>query len=282
MSAATGHRLAAARFARHAVLVVTSGLMLLPFVWMVSLSLKPPEEIFSSAWRLWPSTFYGAENYRAALAAVPLVRYLVNGVLVCAAIFALQILVNLPCAYALAKLRFRGRNTVFAAVLVGLLIPPQVLAIPLFVLFYAVGILDTYAALILPWTISVFGIFLMRQFFRTVPDDLIQAARLDGLSEFSIVWRVMMPVARPALVAFGIFSVVAHWNDLFWPLVVVHSEQLATPPLGALHFLNEEAGSDYGPLMAGSVLITAPLMLAFLFAQRRFIDGITLTGIKQR
>ena len=266
--------------ARHCVLIGTSAIMVLPFVWMVSLSLKPPHEIFANAWRLLPSTFYGVENYRAALSAVPLVRYLVNGVFVCAAIFVLQILINLPCAYALAKLRFRGRDTLFAAVLVGLLIPPQVLAIPLFVLFYAVGIVDTYAALILPWTISVFGIFLMRQFFRTIPDELIHAARLDGLSEFAIVWRVMLPVARPALVAFGIFSVVAHWNDLFWPLIVVQSAEIATPPLGALHFANDEAGSNYGPLMAGTVLITLPLILAFLAAQRRFVDGITLTGMK--
>jgi multiple sugar transport system permease protein len=278
---ASRHRLAdAAALARHAVLIVTSALVVLPFVWMVSLSLKPPDEVFSSAWRLWPSTFYGVENYRAALSAVPLVRYLVNGVLVCAAIFTLQVLINLPCAYALAKLRFRGRDTLFGAVLVGLLIPPQVLAIPLFVLFYAVGIVDTYAALIVPWTVSVFGIFLMRQFFRTVPDELIHAARLDGLSELAIVWRVMLPVARPALVAFGIFSVVAHWNDLFWPLIVVQSEHIATPPLGALHFVNDEAGSNYGPLMAGTVLITLPLILVFLLAQRRFVDGITMTGMK--
>jgi multiple sugar transport system permease protein len=280
MSRTRARNFVAAAIARHAALVLTSGIMILPFVWMVSLSLKPPDEIFSSTWRVWPSTFYGVENYRAALDAVPLLRYLLNGVLVCAAIFALQILVNLPCAYALAKLRFRGRSTLFAAVLVGLLIPPQVLAIPLFVLFYAVGILDTYAALVLPWTISVFGIFLMRQFFRTVPDELIQAARLDGLSEFSIVWKIMLPVVWPALVAFGIFSVVAHWNDLFWPLVVIQSSHLATPPLGVLHFLNEEAGSSYGPLMAGTVLITLPLMLAFLFAQRRFVDGIVMTGMK--
>ena len=261
MRARRHHGIDAAALARHAVLLLTSAIMVLPFVWMVSLSLKPPDEIFSAAWRLWPSTFYGGENYRAALSAVPLVRYLVNGIFVCTAIFALQVAINLPCAYALAKLRFHGRDTLFAAVLIGLLIPPQVLAIPLFVLFYAIGFVDTYAALILPWTVSVFGIFLMRQFFRTIPDELIHAARLDGLSEFSIVWRVMLPVARPALVAFGIFSVVAHWNDLFWPLIVVQSEAIATPPLGALHFVNDEAGSNYGPLMAGTVLITLPLKI---------------------
>jgi multiple sugar transport system permease protein len=147
-------------------------------------------------------------------------------------------------------------------------------------MFYRGQILDTYVALILPWTISVFGIFLMRQFFRTVPDDLVHAARIDGLSEFSIVWRIMLPIALPALIAFGTFSVVAHWNDLFWPLIAIQSERYATPPLGLLQFRNDEAGSDFGPLMAGAVLITAPLILAFLFAQRWFIEGITLGAVK--
>jgi multiple sugar transport system permease protein len=141
-------------------------------------------------------------------------------------------------------------------------------------------VLDSYAALVLPFTISVFGIFLMRQFFKTVPDDLIDAARMDGISEFGIVWRVMLPTAIPAVTAFGIFSVVAHWNDYFWPLIVLNSEHLQTPPLAVAHFRNNEAGTNYGPLMAAALVIIAPLVIAFLFAQRRFIEGITLTGIK--
>lgn len=266
--------------ARHSILVATSAIMLFPLVWAVSISVKPPPEVFSATFHLIPHEFHGVENYTQALTRVPMARFLFNGALVCTAIFGLQIVVALPCAYALAKLRFHGRDSLFAAVLVGLLIPPQVLAIPMFVMFYTVGILDSYSALVVPWTISVFGIFLMRQFFRTVPDDLIHAARIDGLGEFAIVWRIMLPAAMPALIAFGTFSVVAHWNDLFWPLIAIQSEQYATPPLGLLHFRSDEAGSDYGPLMAGAVLITAPLVLAFAFAQRWFIEGITFTAIK--
>ena len=265
---------------RHAVLLTTSLLMVFPLVWAVSVSIKPPTEIFELGFHLWPRTFAGLENYGQAISRVPLIRFLLNGVFVCTSIFLIQILIALPCAYALAKLRFRGRDTFFSAVLIGLLIPPQVLAIPLFVLFYVGRVLDTYVALILPWTISVFGIFLMRQFFRTVPDDLVHAARIDGLSEFAIVWRIMLPIAMPALIAFGTFSVVAHWNDLFWPLIAIQSERYATPPLGLLQFRNDEAGSDFGPLMAGAVLITTPLVLAFLFAQRWFIEGITLGAVK--
>jgi multiple sugar transport system permease protein len=270
----------AAGFARHAILLVTAGFALLPFVWMLSLSLKPPDEIFQADFHLWPKVFHGVENYRTALTAAPMLRFLANGVLVCAAIFTLQLLVCVPCAYALAKLRFHGRDTLFAAVLVGLLVPPQALAIPHFVLLYFFGLLDSYAALILPWMISVFGIFLLRQFFRSIPDDVIHAARLDGLGEFEIIWRVMMPMIVPALAAFGIFSVVAHWNDLFWPLIAIHSKELSTPALGILLFRDDEAGQFFGPLMAAAIVIVAPLLLAFLFAQRRFIDGLAITAMR--
>ena len=134
--------------------------------------------------------------------------------------------------------------------------------------------------MILPFTISVFGIFLMRQFFMTVPDDLIDAARVDGMREFDIVWRVMLPTAIPALVAFGIFSVVAHWNDYFWPLIVVGDQALYTPPLGVAFFKLNDQGTGYGPLMAAATISIAPLVVAFLLAQRRFIEGITFTGMK--
>jgi multiple sugar transport system permease protein len=243
----------------------------------VSLSLKPPEEIFQADFHLWPAAFHGVENYRVALTAAPMFRFLLNGLLVCAAIFALQLLVCIPCAYALAKLRFHGRDTLFSAVLVGLLLPPQALAIPHFVLLNVFGLLDTYAALILPWAISTFGIFLLRQFFRSIPDEIIHAARLDGLGEFEIIWRIMIPMTAPALAAFGIFSVVAHWNDLFWPLIAVRREEISTPALGILLFRDDEAGQFFGPLMAGAVIIVAPLLVAFLIAQRRFIDGLAVT-----
>jgi multiple sugar transport system permease protein len=280
MIARLSDRRFAGRVARHAFLILTAAFALLPFIWMVSLSLKPPEEIFQADFHLWPTAFHGVENYRVALTAAPMFRFLLNGLLVCAAIFALQLLVCIPCAYALAKLRFRGRDTLFSAVLVGLLLPPQALAIPHFVLLNVFGLLDTYAALILPWVISTFGIFLLRQFFRSIPDEIIHAARLDGLGEFEIIWRIMIPMTAPALAAFGIFSIVAHWNDLFWPLIAVRREEISTPALGILLFRDDEAGQFFGPLMAGAVIIVAPLLVAFLIAQRRFIDGLAVTTIK--
>lgn len=265
---------------RHSLLLLGAVVMLLPFIWMISTASKPQTEIYTTDIHLIPHNFALWDNLQTALAKADLVRFLINGVIVTVAILVLQVLVALPAAYALAKLRFVGRDVLFALVLFCILIPPQATAIPVFLLLHHLGILDTYAALVVPFTISAFGIFLMRQFFKTVPDDLIDAARMDGISEFGIVWRVMLPTAVPALTAFGIFSVVAHWNDYFWPLIVLTSEHLRTPPLGVAAFRNEEAGTNYGPLMAAAIVIIAPLVVAFLLAQRRFIEGITMTGIK--
>ena len=265
---------------RHAVLMTGALLMVTPFAWMVLTSLKPQAEIMVAELHFLPTRWAVVENYGMAMTRVPMLRFLVNGVIVTAAIFVLQVLVNLPCAYALAKLRFRGRGVLFAVILLCLLIPHHATAIPIYILFHQIGILDSYSALVLPFTISVFGIFLMRQFFMTVPNDLIDAARIDGLGEFGIVWRIMLPTAIPALIAFAIFSVVAHWNDYFWPLIVVGSEELYTPPLGVAFFRLNDQGTEYGPLMAAATIVILPLVAAFLMAQRRFIEGITFTGMK--
>jgi multiple sugar transport system permease protein len=268
------------RTARHLLLMTGALIFLAPFLWMVLTSLKPADEIFSRELALLPTRLAMVENYTEALTRVPLLRYLWNGVVVCAAILVLQILVLLPAAYAFAKLEFRGKTWAWRLVLLALMIPHQATAIPIYVMLHHAGMLNTLSALIVPFSISAFGIFLMRQFFRTVPDDLVHAARLDGMSEFELVWRVMLPAAMPALFAFAIFSVVWHWNDYFWPLLVISSPELATPPLGTMFFRNEEAGINYGPLMAGTVLITAPLLILFIAAQKRFIEGVTLTGVK--
>ncbi|WP_342739965.1 carbohydrate ABC transporter permease [Bradyrhizobium sp. B117] len=258
---------------RHAVLLVTGALVLVPFAWMISLSIKPPGEIFRASFSFWPAQFYGVENYTKALTEAPLPRYMGNGLIICTLILALQTLVCAPCAYALAKLTFPGRDLLFRLVLIGLLLPHQVLSLPLFVFGYELGILDTYAALIFPYVVSPFGIFLFRQFFKTIPDDVVHAARLDGLSEIAIVWKIVMPMALPAVIAFSIFSVVSHWNDLFWPLIAVRDQSLMPPSIGIMAFKNEEAGNDYGPLMAASTLVVLPLVIAFLSAHKWFVEG---------
>jgi multiple sugar transport system permease protein len=266
--------------ARHVILMAGGIVMIAPFAMMVLTSFKPQSEILTADFHLLPERWALIQNDAAATQKVSLLRYMLNGVIVTASIFALQVLTSLPTAYALAKLRFWGRDTLFGLVLLCLLVPMHATAIPIYILFYKTGILNTYGALILPFALSVFGIFLMRQFFMTVPDDLIDAARIDGMRDFGIVWRVMLPTAVPALIAFGIFSVIAHWNDYFWPLIAVGNERLFTPPLGIAFFKENGGGTDYGPLMAAATVTIMPLVAAFLIAQRRFIEGITFSGMK--
>jgi len=265
---------------RLALLGALGLLLLMPYIWMVSASLKPLDELFRASLNLWPERFHAIENYSKVFNQIPVFQYLWNGVVVCAGILFFQLLFAVPAGYALAKLRFPGRDFVFGLVMLGLLVPPHVPALPLYVAFSQAGLLNTYAALILPFTISVFAIFLFRQFFKALPDDLVHAARLDGMGEIEIVWRVILPNAWPAATAFAIFSVVAHWNDLFWPLIVIEGQARATPALGVLYFRSDEAGDDFASLMAAAVIMTLPLVLAFLLAQRRFVEGIATTGLK--
>ncbi len=270
-------RVKAGHVLAHLALALGAAVMLLPFLWMLLTSLRPADAVFAG---LVPGSFAGFGNYAHALATAPLLRFMLNGAIVCAGILVVQLLVAIPCAYALAKLQFRGRGVMFALVLAALCIPIQVPALPLYLGLARAGLLDTYLAMMFPFFLSVFAIFLFRQFFKSFPDEIIQAARLDGAGEFEIVWRFVAPSALPAIAAFSIFSVVAHWNDLYWPLIVITETRLAPPPLGMLYFRDAETGSNYGALMAGATIITAPLVIAFLVARRRFIQGITMTGLK--
>lgn len=266
--------------ATHALLLSGVVFILLPIIWMLLTSMKPGNEIFSAGLDVLPKNPQPVENYTYAMTSIPLLRMMLNGAIVCGGILIVQLLTSIPCAYALAKIRFRAAPIVFGLVLLGLCIPIQAPALPLYLALANLGLLNTYVALMLPFFLSVFAIFLFRQFFKSFPDEIIQAARVDGMSEFEIVWRVVTPAAWPAIAAFSIFSITAHWNDLYWPLIVVSKDSLATPPLGVAFFFDPESGSDFGSLMAAAAVISAPLVFAFLVAQRQFIQGITMTGVK--
>jgi multiple sugar transport system permease protein len=268
------------RCVRLAILGAAAAVILLPYAFMVSTSLKPQADVFSSGLQLIPEHWAAVANYTKAFTRIPLAQIMLNGLVVCLAIVMFQVLFALPAAYSLAKLSFRGRETVFGLVILGLLVPIHAISIPLYAAARTLHLLDTLAILILPFTLSVFAIFLFRQFIKAFPQDLILAARSDGLSESTIVWRLILPNAWPAASAFAIFSLVAHWNDLYWPLIVISKTHLATPPLGLLFFRAAEVGDDYGALMAATVLITLPLVTFFLLAQRLFIEGLTMSGLK--
>lgn len=268
------------RIFRHTTLFIFALLFVMPFIWMLLTSFKPADEIFSAHITFFPHKWDVINNYTEALTKVPLLHYIMNGIFVCGVILILQILINLPAAYAFAKMDFKGKSWLWRLVLLSLMVPYQATAIPVYIMLYYAQLLDTYSALILPFASSAFGIFLFRQFFKTVSDDLVHAARMDGMSEFELVWRVMLPTAKPAIIAFAIFSVVWHWNDYFWPLLVISSPDLSTPTLGTIFFRNEESGSSFGPLMAGTVMITLPLLIFFIAAQKHFVEGITFSGVK--
>ena len=264
----------------HILLLLGAWWMLMPFVWMLCTAFKAPSEIFEASLWPWPRTWFGVSHFLEVLKTAPMTRYMVNGAIVCAGILMVQLLVAIPAAYALAKHQFWGRDALFLGIFGALTIPIQVTALPLYLGLSSLGWLNTYLAQMLPFFLSMFAIFLLRQHFKTFPDEIIQAARLDGMTEWEIVWRVVTPSARPAIAAFSIFSMVAHWNDLYWPMIVISSTDLAPPPLGMLLFATAESGANYGALMAGATLITAPMVLAFLLARRRFIQGITMTGFR--
>lgn len=268
------------QIAMHAFLLLCAFAMLFPFYWMLLTAFRPSQEVFSPTFHWLPQTFVGFDNFREAFNKAPLLRFMANGVVICAGILAVQLLTAIPCAYALAKYEFRGRNLLFALVLFALCVPVQVPALPLYMGLAFTGTLDSYFSLMLPFFLSVFAIFLFRQVLRSFPDDIIHAARLDGMGEMEILWRVVVPSARPAIAAFAVFSITAHWNDLYWPLIVVTSPELAPPPLGMMYFNDTDLGSSFGALMAAATLLTAPLTILFLFAQRSFVRGVTMTGVK--
>lgn len=264
----------------HAALSIAVLVSVFPFYWMFVTAVRPSSEVFATSFHWLPGTFVPWDNFRMAITQAPLLRFMLNGFIVCAGILLVQLLVSIPAAYALAKYDFRGKRAFFSLVLFGLCVPIQVTALPLYLGLAHFDVLDTYFALMLPFFLSVFGIFLFRQYFKAFPDDIIDAGRIDGFSEAGILWRLVVPAAKPAIAAFAVFSVTAHWNDLYWPLIVVTSADMAPPSLGVMYFNDDNANQNFAALMAAATLVTAPLLIAFLVAQRQFIQGITMTGLK--
>lgn len=269
----------AGRMVTTVFLFLGAWVMFFPFIWMISSSLKPTDEVYDSDFSLIPKTFKGWENYYGVIFEQPYLIFLMNSMIVCIGILVIQLLTAIPAAYALAKLKFRGSTILFGTVIAAITIPINVTSIPLYIGLVRVGLLDTYFAMMFPFIVSVFAIFLFRQFFRGFPDSIIQAARVDGFSEIEIILRLILPSAVPAIAAFSVFSFVAHWNDLYWPLIVVQSQEKMTATLSMMQY-QSAFDTDYGRTYASATVVTAPMVIAFLFARRLFIRGITMTGVK--
>ena len=272
-------RLKAGQIVTTALLFLGAWVMVFPFIWMISSSLKPTDEVYDSDFSIIPKTFKGFDNYYGVIFEQPYMIFLMNSMIVCVGILVIQLLTAIPAAYALAKLKFRGSTILFGTVIASITIPINVTSIPLYIGLVRVGLLDTYFAMMFPFIVSVFAIFLFRQFFRGFPDSIIQAARVDGFSEIEIILRLILPSAVPAIAAFSVFSFVAHWNDLYWPLIVVQSQDKMTATLSMMQY-QSAFDTDYGRTYASATVVTAPMVVAFLFARRLFIRGITMTGVK--
>ncbi len=253
-------------------------LTLLPLVWMVSVSLMSPGEASTFPPPLLPSRVTFA-NYRELFAQAGMGRYLVNSVVLTTAVTLASLLVNVAAGYAFAKLRFAGRDRIFKLLLGALVIPSQVAMVPLFLLLKQLGLVNSYGGVIVPALASIFGIFVVRQYALTIPDDLLEAARIDGASEFRIFRSVIVPMLQPIVVTLAVFTSLGTWNDFMWPLIVLNDSELYTLPL-ALASLSREHVQDNELMMAGSVLTTLPVLLVFLVLQRYYIQGITLGSVK--
>ncbi|MGH2394455.1 MAG: carbohydrate ABC transporter permease [Candidatus Limnocylindria bacterium] len=261
--------------------VLTGGLLLLvgPFLWMLLGSFRPDRELKRAPLSWLPET-WTLENYRTLFDRLDFPTFFVNSTVVSLSITVGNLVFCSMLGYAFAKLDFPGKRAMFVVVLATLMVPGVVLFVPLFVLVSNLGMTNSFAGLIFPFLAQPVGVFLMRQFMLSLPDELIQAARVDGAGEFRIFRSVIMPLCKPALATLGILTFLTHWNNFLWPLVVAQSEDKYTLPVALAIYSIGENESNYGLLMAGSVVIILPVLAVFLVMQRHFVRGIAMTGIK--
>lgn len=262
----------------HVVMYALALITVSPFLWMVLTSFKGLNEILVYPPKWIPDRVI-LDNYVSAFSAAPFGRYYFNSVFVAVTVTLGQIVTCSLAAYAFARLQFRGREVLFYVFLGTMMIPGQVVMIPTFMVLHWFGWIDTYAALIVPGLASAFGTFLLRQFFLTIPRDLEDAAKIDGCNRFGVLWRIILPLAKPALATLAVFTFMGVFNDFLWALIVVSSDELRTVQLG-LAIFRDRYQTDWGQLMAASVTATLPILMVFFFAQKYFIKGITLSGLK--
>lgn len=256
------------------VLVLVACAWLGPYAWMTLTSFKTLPEIVEAPLAPFPRALQ-LDAYREVVRTLPLLRLFAITVAVAVSIALLQIALALPAGYALAKLRFTGKKAAFGLVLACLLIPAQVTFVPVFAMLGAVGLVNSFAALVLPFAVSAFGTFLVRQALLQVPDEIIEAARMDGASELTIVYRILAPMLRPTLAALFVFSFVFHYNDYFWPLVMTTDDRVRTLPLAIALLREQGAGVRWHIVMAGNVILSLPVLAVFAAAQRHLLRAVT-------
>ncbi|MFS0912205.1 carbohydrate ABC transporter permease [Microbacterium sp. 179-I 3D2 NHS] len=263
---------------RTLIAAVVSLAVVFPLYWMLVVAFSPRGEVFEPGLRLWPSTFT-LENFTKVFDRVPVIDWFGNSVVIGAIVTALTVFVNLLAGYAFARLRFGGRNAVFILALATMMIPVQAIMVAQFKLVSGLGIFGTYWGVILPGAAAAFGIFLARQFFIGIPDEIIEAARIDGAGHMRIFLQVVLPLCKPLIAVLTLLTLMGSWNDFAWPLIALNDNALFTLPIGLL-YLKNQTSPDYNAIMALALISVLPMVLLFIFFQRYFVQGFARSGIK--
>jgi len=258
--------------------LVVGFVFLLPFLWMTFSSIKPEALIRGNPEKLFP-TSVTLDNYRSLFSQIPFFRFLINSFIFAGGVTLSSLLLDSMAGYAFAKLPFKGSSVLFILVLVTMMVPFQITMIPLYLIMNKFQILNTYAGLMLPRLTNAFGIYFMRQSFLSIPNELMDAGRIDGVGETGIFFRIMIPVVVASLSTLGVFHFMYNWNDFLWPMLMTNTVEMQTLPVGLALFQGEHV-MEHGPMFAGAVLSIVPILVIFLAAQKTFIKGIALSGIK--
>ncbi len=267
------------KVAVHIILIFGAIWMLLPFFWMVATALKDQNEALKFPPSLIPQRFL-VSNFIEAFREVNFTRYFINTIIMTFGTTILVYITTVLAAYAFARLNFYGRDLLFTLFLAMMMIPMPVYLAPSYVILSALKWIDTFCALIIPWSVNVFAVFLLRQHFKTLPQDLFDAAKIDGLNHLQILWYIMLPLSRPVLVTIGVFEIISNWNSFLWPLIVTHSDSMRTIQTGLAYFAQAES-TNYPLLCAASTFTTLPLIIMYFFVQRQIMESYARTGLKE-
>ena len=259
--------------------LLVSAIFIFPFLWMVSLSLQTDAEITRLPITMIPGT-PSFQNFINAWNAAPFAVYIKNSVVIIVSIVILQTLVMVPAAYAFAKFNFRGKRILFGLVLIAFMMPTQITFIPIYYMMAEMKLINTLIPQIVPFMTNAFGIFLLRQYFMQVPDELIEAAKLDNASELQTLGKIMLPMSKPGISAIALLSFVGHWNDYFWPLVMTNSELVRPITIGVARLKDTEGNLQWNLIMAGNLFLVLPILLIYLFASKYIINSFAYSGIK--
>ncbi|MCI8566463.1 MAG: carbohydrate ABC transporter permease [Lachnospiraceae bacterium] len=254
-------------------------IMAFPFFWMISTAFKTLQETLAFPPTLFPSGLEW-DNFAAVFKTISVDTYLRNSLIVCVCIVVLQYFIIVPAAYSLSKYEFRAKPAFFALVMLGQMIPMQITFLPIYFMFGRLGLMDTYTALIIPFISNPFGIFLLRQYFMQVPGEVIEAAKLDNASDIKIMFKIMMPMAKSALITLGLLSFITNWNNYFWPLIMTSKEAYRTLPIGIALLKDADNLQRWNEIMAGNLLLVLPMLGLYIFASRKIRNAFVYSGIK--